>query len=151
MFNSAVHPLPISVQRSLSALPGEWDSRAVKDAEGSTEWRLDMWKDIPKGTRYIHNKVMGDGFGFSQAELSAMERQTFFGGDISPEDFLIIGAFHNGPLSTIRFVGAIGLVLYYTLLIYMAVLAWRLIRVTQGTDFFPFALFVGLAIIWEPM
>ena len=151
LFNSFIHPLPLSMQRTLSVLPGDWDSRAVKDAAGSTEWRLDMWKDIPKGTKYIRNRLMGDGFGFSQAELQALERQKYARGDVyEQEDYMIIGAFHNGPLSAIRFVGIVGLVLYYTLLIYSAVYAWRLIRTTHNTDFFPFALFLGLAIIWEP-
>jgi hypothetical protein len=149
-FNMFVYPLPLSMQRTLSALPGHWDSRAVRDATGSTEWRLEMWKDIPKGTRYIKNRIMGDGFGFSRAELSAMERQKFLSGDISPEDFMIIGSFHNGPLSAIRFVGFVGLALYYTLLIYLAVYAWRLIRITRGSMFFTLALFVGLEVIWEP-
>jgi hypothetical protein len=149
-FNSFIHPLPISMQRTLSALPGHWDSRAVRDASGSTEWRLEMWRDIPRGTKYIRSKVMGDGFGFSRAELSAMERQKFLTGDVSPEDYMIIGSFHNGPLSAIRFVGVVGLILYYVLLIYSAIYAWRLIRTTQGSDFFPLALFLGLPIIWEP-
>ena len=96
------------MQRTLSFLPGHWDSRAVKDATGSTEWRLEMWRDIPKGTQYISDKIMGDGFGFSRAELSAMERQKFATGGMQQEDFMIIGAFHNGPLSAIRFVGVVG-------------------------------------------
>ena len=70
-----------------------------------------MWKEIPKGTRYISNKIMGDGFGFSRAELSAMERQQFLIGEISQEDSMIIGSFHNGPLSAVRFVGIVGMLL----------------------------------------
>jgi len=151
LFNSFIHPLPLSVQRSLSSLPGDWDPRSVRDASDSTDWRFQMWKDIPKGTRYINNKIMGDGFGFSRAELSAMERQQFLSGEISQEDSMIIGAFHNGPLSAVRFVGIVGMILYYALLIYSAVYAWRLIRAADGTDYFPLALFIGLAIIWEPL
>ena len=150
LFNALILPLPLSVQRTLSALPGRWDSRAVRDASDSTEWRLQMWKDIPKGTQYIHNRIMGDGFGFSRAELLAMERRQFLAGEITQEDSMIIGSFHNGPLSAVRFVGIVGLVLYYILLIYSAVYAWRLIRTAKGSDFFPLALFIGLEIIWEP-
>jgi len=127
------------------------DPQAVKDAEDSTEWRFQMWRDIPKGSRYIQNRIMGDGFGFSRAELSAMERQKFLIGEVGQEDSMIIGSFHNGPLSAVRFVGIVGLLLYSTLIIYSAVYAWRLIRETDGTDFFLLALFIGLAIIWEPI
>ena len=151
IFNSFIHPLPLSMQRTLSALPGHWDSRAARDASDSTEWRLQMWRDIPRGTLYIHNKIMGDGFGFSRAELMAMERRKFLAGEINQEDSMIIGSFHNGPLSAIRFVGIVGLTLYYVLLIYSTVYAWRLIRMTQGSHFFPLALFIGLEIIWEPI
>ena len=150
LFNSFVHPLPLAMQRTLSTLPGRWDSIATKDAEGSTQWRLEMWKDIPRGTQYIHNKIMGDGFGFSRSELAAMERQKFLTGEMSQEDYMIIGSFHSGPLSAVRFVGVVGLILYYTLLIYTAVYSWRVIRAAKGTDFFPLALFIGLRAIWEP-
>lgn len=150
VFNAVIYPLPLSMQRTLSFLPGQWDARAKQDALNSTEWRLEMWKDIPKGTQYINNKIIGDGFGFSRAELSAMERQKYSTGGVQQEDFMIIGAFHNGPLSAIRFAGIVGLTFFYILLIYSAVYACRLIRRAQDTDFFPLALFVGLLIIWEP-
>jgi hypothetical protein len=152
VINSAVHPLPLSMQRTLSFLPGNWDSRAVADATGSTEWRLEMWKDIPKSSQYVHNKLMGDGFGFNRAELQAIERQAYAsGGGMEQEDFMLIGAFHNGPLSAIRFVGAVGLLLYYALLIYSAVYGWCLIRASKGSDFYPLALFISLVVIWEPL
>lgn len=151
LVNAAIHPLPLAVQRTLSFLPGQWDSRALKDATDSTEWRMQMWKDIPKSSRYIRDRVMGDGFGFSRAELAAMEREQYRTGDMSQEDFMLIGAFHNGPLSAIRFVGIVGFILYYLLLIYCGVYSARLIRHCQGSDFYPLALFVGLPQIWEPI
>ena len=150
LVNSAIHPLPLSVQRTLSFLPGNWDSRAARDAELSTTWRVEMWKEVSKGTRYIRDIAMGDGFGFSRQELLAMERQQYRTGEFSQEDSLIVGAFHNGPLSAIRFVGIVGLILYYSLLIYCAVYAWRLIRSAQDSQFSAIAFFVGLPLIWEP-
>ena len=147
---NSIYPLPLAVQRTLSFLPGHWDPRAASDARGSTEWRLEMWQDAAKSTRYIRDRVMGDGFGFSRAELQAMDRQRYATGIMSQEDSMIIGAFHNGPLSTIRFVGVVGLVLYYALIIYTAIYAWRLIRASGDFDYYPLALFVGLPLIWEP-
>lgn len=147
---NSIHPLPLPMQRTVSFLPGNWNSLAAADARGSTEWRLEMWREVPKSTKYIRDRVMGDGFGFNKAELQAMYRELYSTGQVSQEDFMIIGAFHNGPLSTIRFVGAVGLLLYYLLLIYLAMVAWRLIRAAERTDFYRLALFVGLALIWEP-
>jgi hypothetical protein len=149
LINSA-HPLPLPMQRSLSFLPGNWDAYAVADAAGSTEWRVDMWRNVSKSGRYIANPWMGDGFGFTRAELQAMERELYSTGQMSQEDFMIIGAFHNGPLSAIRFVGIVGLILYYALLIYSVVFAWRLIRACEGSEFYSLAMFTSLAIIWEP-
>jgi hypothetical protein len=151
VINSAVYPLPLAVQRTLSFLPGQWDSRAVADATGSTEWRVQMWRDIPKSGQYIHNKVMGDGFGFSRDELQAIQRQAASAGGMQQEDFMLTGSFHNGPLSAIRFVGVVGMCLYYALLIYAAMYGWRLIRASEHSDFYPLTLFISLSLIWEPV
>ncbi|MDQ6911313.1 MAG: O-antigen ligase family protein [Verrucomicrobiota bacterium] len=151
LFNATVHPLPLPIQRTLSFLPGTWDSRAREDAAGSTEWRLQMWRDLTKGNKYIQDKIMGDGFGFSRMELQAMERQNYSTGPEMQEYFMIIGAFHNGPLSAIRYVGVVGLLLYYALMITTAIYAYRLIRRATRSDFYPMALFYGLGLIWEPL
>jgi hypothetical protein len=74
-----------------------------------------------------------------------------FIGASGQESFLIQGAYHSGPLSAIRYVGAVGLVFYLTLLVGAAIYAWKLIRRCQGTDYFPLALFVGIPAIYEPL
>jgi hypothetical protein len=63
---------------------------------------------------------------------------------------MITGAFHSGPLSTIKYIGVVGLALYYPLMCYMALLAWRLCINARGTKAFTLALFVGIPIIYEP-
>lgn len=63
---------------------------------------------------------------------------------------MITGAFHSGPLSTIKYIGVIGLCFYYPLMCYLAVLAWRLCKRARGTKAFALALFVGIPIIYEP-
>ena len=146
--------LPKTAQRALSFLPGDWDVDAKNDAEGSSEWRFYMWEVVLSTDRYIHNKLLGDGFGFSSEELEIMEQAqsggTGFIGASGQESFLIQGAYHSGPLSAIRYVGAVGLVFYLTLLVVAATYAWKLIRRSQGTDYFPLALFVGIPAIYEP-
>jgi hypothetical protein len=148
-------PLPATAQRALSFLPGRWNEAAKEDAERSSEWRFYMWDVVLSTDTYIHNKILGDGFGFSSYELQIMEEAqtggTGFAGAAEQEAFLIQGAFHSGPLSAVRFVGVVGLALYLTLLIAGAVYAWKLIRRSQGSDFFPLALFVGIPAIYEPL
>jgi hypothetical protein len=66
------------------------------------------------------------------------------------ENFMITGTFHSGPLSTIKYIGIVGLCLYYPLMCYMALFAWRLCLRARGTKAFSLALFVGIPIIYEP-
>ena len=54
----------------------------------------------------------------------------------SQENMLISGDFHSGPVSTIRFVGYVGLALFFPLLVGIAVYAARLIKRAKGTPYF---------------
>src|SRR5581483_282145 len=65
--------LPIAAQRTLSFLPGRWNEDAVLAAQGSTLWRMDMWKDALTTDRYIHNKILGDGFGVEREVWEAVQ------------------------------------------------------------------------------
>jgi hypothetical protein len=148
--------LPLTAQRALSFLPGKWDADAKEDAEDSAEWRYQMWDIVLSTDTYIHNKLLGDGFGFSNYELQIMEQQEessggpAFVGAPRQETFLIVGAYHNGPLSAIRYVGAVGLILYLSLLIASAWYSWNILRRSQGTRYFPLGLFVSIPAIYEP-
>jgi O-Antigen ligase len=147
--------LPATAQRALSFLPGNWNADAKADAEDSNEWRFYMWDVVIHTDIYIHNKLLGDGFGFTSYELQIMEQQEEGGpgfvGGAKQESSLIQGAFHSGPLSAVRYVGAVGLSMYLLLLVVAARYAWRLIVATRGTDFFPLALFIGIPAIYEPL
>ncbi|MBV9674425.1 MAG: O-antigen ligase family protein [Verrucomicrobia bacterium] len=147
--------LPVPAQRALSFLPGDWDADAKADAEDSADWRFYMWDMVLHTDTYIHNKLLGDGFGFSSYELQIMENaqlgETGFVDGSRQESFLIQGAFHSGPLSAVRYVGAVGLSLYLLLLVTSACYAWKLIRRCSNSDFFPVALMVGIPVIYEPI
>lgn len=153
----SVIQLPITMQRSLSWLPGDWNEEAVRDAQGSSQWRFEMWKWAWEDTRIMRDKVWGQGFGFTlddmnliaNALLSGQSGGAFLGGSYQ-ESFMIMGSFHSGPLSTIKVLGVVGLLLYFPLMVYMAVLAWRLCRRAYGTKAFTLALFIGIPIIYEP-
>jgi hypothetical protein len=150
--------LPMTVQRTLSWLPGDWDEEAVRDAQGSSQWRYEMvawaWND----NRIIKDKVWGQGFGISiddmniiaSALLSGQQGGMFIGGS-DRENFMLTGSFHNGPVSTIRYVGVVGFLLYCPLLCYLALAAWRLCQRARGTAAFPLALFIGIPMIYEPI
>jgi hypothetical protein len=149
--------LPLTVQRTLSWLPGDWNQVAVADAEGSTRWRVEMWEWAWNDDRILRDRTWGQGFGLSLDDMSLIASSLMAGqgggsllGGSDRENFMITGAFHSGPLSTIKYIGVVGLALYYPLMCYMALLAWRLCIKARGTKAFPLALFVGIPIIYEP-
>lgn len=150
VMNGVLFNLPQVVQRSLSFLPGNWSHAALASGKDSEEWRYDMWRRAMegglKGNHYIRNKILGDGFGVSLKEFNEVHS----GADLGNEGQMIMGGFHNGPLSTIRFVGIVGLLLYYVLLIYLISYAIKLIRRSQNTPYYPITLFFAVPFIFTP-
>lgn len=148
-----LYQLPVSAQRSLSFLPGAWDAKAVSDARGSTEWRLEMWKDALTTDVYIRSKWFGDGFGVDRVQFMAVQQAISLRLPLrmEAEAQAIVGGFHSGPVSTIRFVGYIGLAGFYVLLFVMARFAWQQIKRSRNTPYFPLAMIVGIPISVLPL
>jgi len=149
--------LPRTMQRALSWLPGDWDQAALADAQGSSQWRFDMWEWAWNDDRILRNRTWGQGFGLSIDDMNLIANSLIAGqggasllGGSDRENFMITGTFHSGPLSTIKYIGIVGLCLYYPLMCYMALSAWRLCIRARGTKAFALSLFVGIPIIYEP-
>jgi hypothetical protein len=149
--------LPKTMQRALSWLPGDWDQEAAADAQGSSQWRFEMWGWAWNDDRILRDRTWGQGFGLSIDDMNLIANSLVAGGGGASllggsdrESFMITGAFHNGPLSTIKYIGIVGLCLYYPLMCYMAVLAWRVCKRARGTKAFTLALFLAIPIIYEP-
>jgi hypothetical protein len=144
--------LPNPAQRALSFLPGNWKYEVVQDAKGSTDWRVEMWKRALTSDRYIENKLLGDGFGFRQLDMQRLERLSANGAsyEATQEKMMLSGAYHSGPVSAIRYVGAVGLILYYIFIIALAIYAKRLIRSCWKTPFFVPALFFCMPVFFHP-
>ena len=154
-----IAPLPPNVQRALTFLPGTWEERYEDDAAGSTEWRVLMWKEALLTDKWIKNKWLGDGLGFSKAELSAMvaaneskkTERTISGLTTGQENFMISGGYHSGPVVTIRTIGYVGLFILFMGYIRMMVHAHRQIIRARGTEWFPTVLFLCIPIIAGPI
>ena len=144
--------LPLTAQRTLSFLPGHWNQEAINDAIGSTEWRVEMWKDALFTDSDIKDKIFGDGFGVSRKTWESVQYAVANHLDLrlQAEEQAIMGGFHNGPLSTIRVVGYIGLTLFYITIITIAVKAWGLVRRSKNTLYFPLALLICIPAILHP-
>ncbi len=94
--------LPPTLQRSLAFLPLPLSAQARLEAEGSTEWRLQIWRDLwPKVPGYL---LLGKGYllqaedfqYFGQGGLVNSAAATM---DQSNTSFGVTGDYHSGPLS----------------------------------------------------
>jgi hypothetical protein len=147
--------LPWTFQRSLSFLPGDWDPTAVLAAKESSEWRYEMWHTVLSSDRYIRSKFFGDGYGFLRSEFEEMLAAAKGEGVLTgvqgdQEAHMIQGSYHSGPISSIKRVGYLGLVI---LLVYMGALAryaWRLIDESTGTPYQLITLYFGIPLIILP-
>jgi hypothetical protein len=107
--------LPYTFQRSMCFLPLKWNPEVVMDAEGSSEWRFNIWRATwPKVPQYL---LLGKGYGLSKEDYDMMgggEFAYFKASHINAdEDALAIsGDYHSGPLTTLMpfgIWGAIGI------------------------------------------
>lgn len=97
--------LPLVVQRSLAFLPIGLDPEAVSNAQGSTDWRLNMWATVlPEVPRYL---ILGKGLGINAHEMDMLRSHLNAGGD-SAAGAELAGDYHNGPLSLIIPFGLFG-------------------------------------------
>jgi O-Antigen ligase len=107
---ATVEHLPLSVQRTLSVLPLHVDPVARKDAEASSEWRINIWKHlVPQIPRYL---LVGKGLGFNANDLQSMIsiRPATGIGEASIEGVELVADYHNGPLSVIVPFGIFGVI-----------------------------------------
>lgn len=122
-FSSTLVTYPERIQRAVSFLPGDWDDRVVRSGQESTDWRVEMWEEAMYGTG-IRNKWLGDGFGILQSEIDYFQEKEL-AGTATTEDqhhfHILAGSLHSGPLTAVRYVGVVGLILYLLLAISIAV------------------------------
>ena len=106
LFNEAER-LPLSIQRSVSFLPIPVSQVALQDAEGTAQWRLDMWKRVsPQVPNYLW---LGRGL--------SMDAQTFqmtgtlgqLRKDFDFQSSWLSQDYHNGPLTILIPFGIWGL------------------------------------------
>ncbi len=139
-----LYELPDSTQRALSFLPGQWNPVIAAEAKQSTEGRFEMWgRIITEGI--IKDWWFGDGFGASVGDWALATRKGF------TETVLLMGGYHNGPLSAIHFVGIVGLVLFYVLMIMSAVYSYRCVKKCRGTLLQPVSIYLAIQLIWIPI
>jgi hypothetical protein len=112
--------LPFSFQRCMAFLPLDLDPQAKEAAQGSWDWRVNMWKALlPQVPQHL---LLGKGFAISPEEFNEMMGRTAFAaaaGQIDPSQSALALSYdyHNGPLSVIIPFGIWGVI---TLLWFLA-------------------------------
>jgi hypothetical protein len=97
--------LPYTFQRSLAFLPLNIDRVARMDAESTSEWRMEIWRDTyPKVPQYL---LLGKGYAISKDEL-AMTMSSSFHYISTADEVAITQNYHSGPLSVLMPFGAWG-------------------------------------------
>jgi O-antigen ligase len=101
--------LPLTVQRTLSFLPIPIDPMAQASADATTEWRVQMWKNVlPLVPQYLW---LGKGLAINANELANVSMES---GSYGAE---LAGDYHSGPLSLIIPFGIFGVIAFVWLLI----------------------------------
>jgi hypothetical protein len=153
---NAFYPLPGKVQRALSFLPGSWEQRYVDEGKDSTDWRVAIWEEALLTDRWIENKILGDGLGFTKEELSmqqglqdgSMSLGGFGGLSDQQVTILVNGDYHSGPVSLVRTIGYVGLVIFIIAILVLGVACHRLLRRYRGSPHFGIlAMFLVPAIV----
>ncbi len=138
--------LPLPMQRALGSLPGQWNE-AVRAEVTVSNSRWLWWRQIIEEGATVHNWWIGDGFGVSEEDYGLI-----IGGQVGFEEAAsVTGAFHNGPLSALRYVGVVGLALLYALMITAAVYSVKCVRRCRGTPLLPVAIFLAAQLVWSPI
>jgi hypothetical protein len=96
--------LPYTFQRTLAFLPLNISKEARQDAQGSSDWRLDIWRaTYPKVPQYL---LLGKGYAITADDLAQASNQNFKFG--TEDSATIAQNYHSGPLSVLMPFGAWG-------------------------------------------
>ena len=137
--------LPLGIQRSIAVVPGiSVDYRVSRDAEGSSDWRIEIWKYcLKEAPQYL---LIGRGSAFdvhdASGQLSSSDIGTF-----TPWFAYITRSYHSGPLSLLIDYSIFGLVamLWFTNLLFRRL--WRYCRQLSSIDTFQARFALALCVL----
>jgi hypothetical protein len=100
--------LPLAVQRSICFLPLDLNPVAKRDADGSVEWRVEMWRVMmPQIPKYL---LLGKGYAINPADMYLAQESVRRGFARDYEPAIITGTYHSGPLSILIPFGIFGVI-----------------------------------------
>ncbi|MFZ9794065.1 MAG: hypothetical protein ACO3F3_17195, partial [Gemmataceae bacterium] len=111
--------LPLSIQRTLSPLPGNWSQVALEAAESSNDFRESIQR-IYREEYLGKSGLFGDGFKYDQRfmwdrVLSFSERWNLRGGEDQARGFIEVRDHHVGWVAVHHPIGSVGLAAFIVL------------------------------------
>ena len=106
--NSEIIRLPKQIQRSLTFIPGKWDTEMARDAASSNEFREQVWSTWTRQYFPVHPWI-GRGFGFrSEWGKQLTYRKNMY----DTIQVIETGNIHNGFLASLDAMGIIGTIFF---------------------------------------
>lgn len=107
--------LPFPVQRAIAFLPVKIDPLARANAQGSLDWRLDMWQALlPEVPKHL---LLGKGYAISPEDYEFMGQTAFQAINPAYQTMALAHDYHSGPLSVILPFGIWGVIAFLWFLI----------------------------------
>jgi hypothetical protein len=141
----SVFNYPLALQRGLSFLPGQWENKAVKEANSSSEWRERMKKLFYK--EYFHKAPwFGAGYHYSSelakraqdVYLSAAARQAEVGDEYADvRNFIEQRMPHEGLVHALLVSGSIGTFFFAAFCFAIVVSTWKSVVKTPPVQISP--------------
>jgi hypothetical protein len=137
--------LPIVIQRTLSFLPGEWDAKAVSEAEGSSKWRENM-KALFYKEYFQKAPLIGLGYHYNpelakrdtDAYLAIAARRAEVGDEYADvRRFIEQRQPHEGPLHALLVSGVLGAFFFCAFCVGVIFYALRSIQSTPPKEIIP--------------
>jgi hypothetical protein len=141
----SVFNYPLALQRGLSFLPGQWENKAVKEANSSSEWREKMKKLFYK--EYFH-KAPWFGLGYhyrselaktdTDVYLSIVQRQAQAGDEYADvRSFIEQRQPHEGLVHALLVSGSIGAFFFAAFCFAILVSTWKSVVKTPPVQISP--------------
>jgi O-antigen ligase len=110
-----VPKMPLNIQRSLSFLPIEIDPMAKRAAQDSSDWRINIWKEVvPTIPQYL---IVGKGYGMDPRAVEMAVAYDQINATDDGSGAIAAADFHNGPLSLIIPLGIFGTIAFLWFLV----------------------------------